>query len=250
MTKRTTPTNPDQARPTPHSAQSAMREQAPVVPVPPQDAPTTLRRFALCVECGEPVESVTFPADTSAEPDTSGLFCPTCDTRLEAVEHALPPNTQRSFPLGPNGGVLIRRRVPGSDDWVTSEYFPPDDDRDHFHLVAPEVSFDEAAIVLRMTRKTLYSKAAFLASAKKVGGRWVFSTDLLYESDLEEMPNVPTREETLAARKRRAAKLGTLRPGRHAVGCAKDHAGPCRTHASAAGFRSFCARARGSTIQK
>lgn len=133
------------------------------------------------------------------------------------------------FELGPNGGVLLTLTVPGTEVTVRGEFFPPNDERDHFEFVEPLIPFLMACAILQTTPKSLYSRAGFLASSKKVNSRWFFNKKLFYEIDFGEETELPTRQEILANRERRRNGGEVLRAGRHAAGCGKDHGGACRS---------------------
>lgn len=140
----------------------------------------------------------------------------------------IPDDARHEFPLGPNGGVMIRRRVPGTDEWIEIEHFPPGDESDDFVVVDPIVPLKIAAVILNLAPKTLYTKAHNLGSAQRVAGRWIFKRELLYAVDLEGESEFPTRKEELAERSRRSSLGEVLRPGPHTTGCSRDHRGPCR----------------------
>lgn len=147
----------------------------------------------------------------------------------EALEAFFGSEIRDKPAIGPNGGVLITLIVPGTEVVVRGEFFPPNDDRDHFEFVEPLIPFLMACALLRRTPKSLYSRAGFLASAKKVNSRWFFTKKLFYEIDFAEETELPTRQEILADRERRRNGGELLRGGKHAAGCGKDHGGACRS---------------------
>lgn len=56
-------------------------------------------------------------------------------------------------------GVLIARRIPGKDEWITAEYWPPSDTSDEYRLVEPLVPLKLAAIALGLSRSTFTCRA-------------------------------------------------------------------------------------------
>jgi len=144
-----------------------------------------------------------------------------------ALETYFNAEIRSDFELGPNGGVLITLTVPGTEVTVRGEFFPPNDERDHFEFVEPLIPFLMACAILRTTPKSLYSRCHVMASSKKICSRWFFNTKLFYEVDFAEETELPTREEVLADRERRRNRGEVLRVGRHAAGCGKDHDGAC-----------------------
>lgn len=139
----------------------------------------------------------------------------------------VPTEVQARLPIGPNKGVQISRRVPGTDEWVTGEYLPPDDDHDRFVPVKPLLDLREASIELNLAAATLYARAPFMASAEKRGSRWVFDRDLLLTVDAAGEHPVPSRHAQLAERDERRARGEVQRAGSHAAGCVRAHRGPC-----------------------
>lgn len=174
---------------------------------------------------------------------TQHPVCPRCGAPAAFPAEAV-RGTGAPFPKGPNGGVLIARRVPGTDEWVTLEHIPPSsgdgDDvggpYDDYRVIDPIVVLKVAAIILNVAPKTLYRMAPNLASAVKIGGRWMFKTELLYTADLlasdhsEARTYRPRKEEVAATRQRYPnEKLYgiTFRGGSHTAGCHRQHTGPC-----------------------
>ena len=133
------------------------------------------------------------------------------------------------FELGPNGGVLVTLTVPGTAVTVRGEFFPPNDERDHFEFVEPLIPFLMACAILRTTPKSLYSRCPVMASSRKVSSRWFFNKKLFYGIDFGEETELPTRKEIIADRTRRRNAGEVLKAGRHAAGCGKDHGGACRS---------------------
>lgn len=134
------------------------------------------------------------------------------------------------FETGPNHGVMLTLPIRGTSWWVTSEFLPPNDERDHFEAVGPFIPFRLACAILMTTPKTLYSRVQFMASSIKIFGRWHFKKRLFYEVDLAEETELPTRQEILAEREGRRTAGEVLRGGRHAAYCARDHEGRCKSH--------------------
>jgi len=139
----------------------------------------------------------------------------------------VPTEVQSRLALGPNKGVQISRRVPGTDEWVTCEYLPPDDEHDRFVPVKPLLDLREASIELNLAPATMYARAPFMASAEKRGSRWVFDRDLLLSVDAAGEHPVPSRRSQLAERDVRRARGEVRRAGSHAVGCRRTHRGRC-----------------------
>lgn len=105
--------------------------------------------------------------------------CPSCGTPASTE---VP--TRTGFAVGPNGGVLITRRVPGKKDhWITAEYWPPSDSSDEYRLVEPLVPLKLAAIALGLSPATIYFHVQSMSSAVKHGSRWFFKTEVLYNVD-------------------------------------------------------------------
>jgi hypothetical protein len=122
--------------------------------------------------------------------------------------------------------VIVRRRVPGTDEWITAEYFLPGDGRDDFELVEPLVPLKVAAIVLGLRPSTLYARAPYMASAEKHGRKLFFRTALLAVDATSEAA-VPSRRQQLDDRAERRARGELRRAGAHALGCLRRHDGPC-----------------------
>jgi hypothetical protein len=139
----------------------------------------------------------------------------------------LPLGLRSELPLGPNGGVLLWRRVPGTDEWIQLEYFPPDDAHDDFWLVEPLLPLKVAAIVLGLRVKTLYDRAGRMASSEKHGRLWFFKRDLLLTVDAASEAVGPSRAEILAEREERRARGEIRRAGSHRSDCDRRHAGSC-----------------------
>lgn len=131
--------------------------------------------------------------------------------------------------IGPNRGVMLTLAVPGTNDHVRGEFFAPDDARDYFEFVEPLIPFLVVCAILVVTPKTLYSRAPFMASSKKIGSRWFFKKKMFYEIDFAEETELPSRKEILAERERRRNAGEIMRAGRHSNGCLKDHQGACRS---------------------
>lgn len=154
--------------------------------------------------------------------------CPCCGAPLGRPYVVwLPPRLRYHLPLGPNGGVVISRRVPGSEEWIEAEYFPPDDEHDDFRPVEHLLPLKLAAIQLGLAVKTLYARAERMASAEKHGNRWFFKRDLLLSVDAASEAAAPPRAEVLAEREARRARGEVRRAGSHASGCDRRHDGGC-----------------------
>lgn len=139
----------------------------------------------------------------------------------------VPAGLRSEFPLGPNNGVLLWRRVPGTDEWIRIEYFPPDDAHDDFWPVEPLLPLKTAAIVLGLRVKTLYDRAHRMASSEKHGRLWFFKRDLLLTVDAASEAVGPSRAEILAEREERRARGEVRRAGSHQPNCDRQHGGPC-----------------------
>jgi hypothetical protein len=159
---------------------------------------------------------------------TTGVrVCPDCGAPLGRPQFIVfPADVLTRFPLGPNNGVLISRRVPGSDEWIQFEYFPPDDAHDDFWPVEPLLPLKVAAIVLGLRVKTLYDRAHRMASSEKHGRLWFFKRDLLLTVDAVSEAR-PSRAEILAEREERRARGEVRRAGSHEPNCDRQHEGPC-----------------------
>lgn len=154
--------------------------------------------------------------------------CPCCGAPLGRPYVVwLPPRLRYHLPLGPNGGVLLWRRVPGSEEWIEAEYFPPDEEHDDFRPVEPLLPLKVAAILLGLTVKTLYARAARMASSEKHGNRWFFKRDLLLSVDAASEAAGPSRAEVLAEREVRRARGEVERGGSHHPACDRRHKGGC-----------------------
>lgn len=167
------------------------------------------------------------PAGTRTEAVVVQI-CPACGApngRPYIVR--LPARLRDALPLGPNGGVLLLRRVPGSEEWIEAEYFPPDDEHDDFRPVEPLLPVKVAAILLGLTVKTLYDRAERMASAEKHGNRWFFKRDLLLSVDVASEAAVTSRAEVLAEREARRARGEVQRAGSHHPACDRRHKGAC-----------------------
>lgn len=138
----------------------------------------------------------------------------------------LPFGVRSTLRLGPNGGVLIWRRVPGTDEWMELEYFPPDDSHDNYWLVEPLIPLKVAAIEFGLRVKTLYDRAHRMASSEKHGRLWFFKRDLLLTVDAVSEAG-PSRAEILAEREERRARGEVRRAGSHHPHCDRRHEGPC-----------------------
>lgn len=147
----------------------------------------------------------------------------------EALESYLGVQLGDELDIGRNQGVLLTLSVPGTDAWIRGEFFPPNDERDHFEFVEPLIPFLVACAILRATPKTLYSRAPFMASSKKIGSRWFFRKKMFYEIDFAEETELPSRKEILSDRNRRRSEGEIMRGGRHANGCLKGHQGACKS---------------------
>lgn len=146
--------------------------------------------------------------------------CPSCGTPA-STDGA----TQTGFAAGPNGGVLIARRIPGKDEWITAEYWPPSDTSDEYRLVEPLVPLKLAAIALGLSPSTIYFHVQSMSSAVKHGARWFFKTDVLYDVDAASIEAGRAAVRSDRARRREAGEV--LRPGTHVKGCARRHEGRC-----------------------
>jgi hypothetical protein len=140
---------------------------------------------------------------------------------------AIPPNVRTCFPLGPNGGVIIVRRVPGSEEWAAIEHFPPNDERDRYTPVDPLLDAVTAAITLGLSLKTLYARAPYMASSVKHGNRWFFDRDTLLTIDAVSEAPMPSRRRILAERDIRRRRGTLRRAGSHTTTCDRRHRGPC-----------------------
>jgi hypothetical protein len=137
----------------------------------------------------------------------------------------IPFGVRSTLRLGPNGGVLIWRRVPGTDEWIEVEYFPPDEEHDDYRPVEPLLPLKVAAIQLGFRVKTLYDRAHRMASSEKHGRLWFFKRDLLTIDAVSEAR--PSRAEILAEREERRARGEVRRAGSHEPNCDRQHEGPC-----------------------
>ena len=147
--------------------------------------------------------------------------CPSCGTPVSADVA-----TRSSFAVGPNGGALIARRVPGrKDEWITAEYWPPTDTSDEYRLVDPLVPLKLAAIALGLSPATIYFHVQSMSSAVKHGSRWFFKTDVLYDVDAASIEACRAAVRSDRARRREAGEV--LRPGGHRKGCTRRHEGRC-----------------------
>jgi hypothetical protein len=183
-------------------------------------------RAATTIEDDGARESLPDVAGGGAE-GTVVHLCPACGApngRPYIVQ--LPPRLRDALPLGPNGGVLLWRRVPGSEEWIEAEYFPPDDEHDDFRPIEPLLPLKLAAILLGLTVKTLYARAARMASSEKHGNRWFFKRDLLLVDAASEAAG-PSRAEVLAEREARRARGEIQRAGSHHPACDRSHKGGC-----------------------
>lgn len=143
-------------------------------------------------------------------------LCADCGAPIGRPYVAQLPFALRSeLPLGPNNGVLIWRRVPGTDEWIQLEYFPPDDAHDDFWLVEPLLPLKVAAIALGLRVKTLYDRAHRMASSEKHGRLWFFKRDLLLTVDAVSEAG-PSRAEILTEREERRAR-GEVRRAVHII---------------------------------
>jgi hypothetical protein len=155
-------------------------------------------------------------------------LCPCCGAPLgRPYIFWLPPRLRYHLPLGPNGGVLLARRVPGSEEWIEAEYFPPDDEHDDFQPVEPLLPIKHAAILLGLTVKTLYARAPFMASSVKHGNRMFFRRDLLLSADATSEAAAPSRDDILMEREARRARGEVQRAGSHHSACDHRHKGAC-----------------------
>lgn len=133
--------------------------------------------------------------------------------------------TRTGFAVGPNGGVLITRRVPRRDEWIIAEYWPPSDTSDEYRLVEPLVPLKLAAIALGLSPATIYFHVQSMSSAVKHGSRWFFKTDVLYDVDAASIEACRAAVRSDRSRRREAGEV--LRPGGHIKGCARRHEGRC-----------------------
>lgn len=167
---------------------------------------------------------------TGADGDDGGLLvdlCRSCGAPNQRPYIArLPAGLRSELPLGPNNGVVLWRRVPGTVEWIQLEYFPPDDAHDDFWLVEPLLPLKVAAIVLGLRVKTLYDRAHRMASSEKHGRLWFFKRDLLLTVDVVSEAG-PSRAEILAEREERRARGEVRRAGSHQPNCDRQHEGPC-----------------------
>jgi hypothetical protein len=138
----------------------------------------------------------------------------------------VPLDVRTTLPSGPNNGVLIWRRVPGTDEWIQLEYFLPDDAHDDYWLVEPLLPLKVAAIELGLRVKTLYDRAHRMASSEKHGRLWFFKRDLLLTVDAASEAR-PSRAEILSEREERRARGEVRRAGSHQPNCDRQHEGPC-----------------------
>lgn len=145
----------------------------------------------------------------------------------EALESYFGSAIRDELEVGPNRGVQITLAVPGTNIDVRGEFFPPNDVRDNFEYVAPLIPFLIACAILCVTPKTLYSRAPYMASSKKIGSRWFFKKKMFYDIDFADETELPKRKEILAERDRKRSAGYSMRAGRHAAGCLKDHDGTC-----------------------
>ncbi len=176
---------------------------------------------------GMPPEALASSAEGGREATVVDL-CPGCGApngRPYVVW--LPARLRSSLRRGPNGGVWLWRRVPGTGEWIGFEYFPPDDEHDDFWPVEPRLPIKIVAIILGLTVKTLYARAPFMASSEKHGGRMFFKRDLLFSVDAANDARVPSREEVLAEREARRARGEVRRAGSHHPSCDRRHDGAC-----------------------
>lgn len=147
--------------------------------------------------------------------------CPSCGTPASTD---VP--TRTGLAVGPNGGVLITRRVPGKKErWITAEHWPPSDVSDAYRLVEPLVPLKLAAIALGLSPATIYFHVQSMSSAVKHGSRWFFKTDVLYDVDAASIEACRAAVRNDRARRREAGEV--LRPGSHVKGCSRRHDGRC-----------------------
>jgi hypothetical protein len=84
------------------------------------------------------------------------------------------------------------------------------------------------AAYLGVKLSTLYAWAPFLESTDKRGSRLIFWTEILVNQDIPELENrLPHRADLANERVDRVLSGEVVRRGRHAVGCLKNHEGPC-----------------------
>jgi hypothetical protein len=147
---------------------------------------------------------------------------------LAALRARFGPDVRTDFELGKNGGLILTLDVPRTGEHVTEEFFPPDGERDDFEAVPPVLSFLVVCAIMVIAPKTLYARVRYMASATKRGGRWFFKKRLLYDVDLAEEAELPTRREIIAAREERRNAGETVVAGRHSHSCMREHGrGPC-----------------------
>lgn len=183
--------------------------------------------------------------------NSGGRSIPPADVVEQQVPERFDVDVKSTYEIGPNGGVMLTLEVRGSGEFVREEFFPPNDERDFYEFVAPLMSFRTAAAIMGVTKKTLYARAPYCASAVKVGGRWVFKKDPFYRIDLTEEAEYPTRNEILRDRERRAAAGEILRGGRHSQFCPRDHESKtCSTPTQKAGRNRHSKRVRNSILHK
>jgi len=197
----------------------------PVVNTLSPDAGRTRSRFT---EYPVPLAAVGGDGGDDGDPPMHVDVCDSCGAprgRPRTIE--IPAGVRTRFPLGPNRGVCIWRRVPGSDECLEIEYFPPDDEHDDFLLVEPLVGMKVAAITLGLTLPTLYARAPHMASSEKHGNRWFFKRDLLLTVDAAGEHPMPSRKEILAEREHRRAQGEVQRAASHHPTCDRRHAGRC-----------------------
>jgi len=176
---------------------------------------------------------------------TSGRTIMSPEELLTALRDRFGPDVRTDFKTGTNGGVIITLDVPRTGEQVTEEFFPPNGERDDFEAVPPVLSFRLVCAILVIAPKTLYARARYMASAAKRRGRWLFKKRLLYDIDLAEEAELPTRREIIAAREERRRAGETVIAGRHAPQCLRDHdRGPCRASQRRRPSRSERARNR------
>jgi hypothetical protein len=182
----------------------------------------------------EPLQHAPTASDTAVVPggadEDDGVLlvdlCGNCGSPNHPYTARIPLSVRLTLPLGPNGGVLIWRRVPGTAEWIEIEYLPPDDEHDDYRPVEPLLPLKVAAIVLGLRVKTLYDRAHCMASSEKHGRLWFFKRDLLLAVDAVSEAG-PSRAEILAEREERRARGEVRRAGSHHPECDRRHEGPC-----------------------
>ena len=197
-----------------------------------------------------PTSSDTEAVSGGADEGDGGLLvdlCRSCGSPNHPYTARIPFGVRSTLRLGPNGGVLIWRRVPGADEWIEIEYFPPDDEHDDYRPVEPLLPLKVAAIELGLRVKTLYDRAHRMASSEKHGRLWFFKRDLLLAVDAVSEAG-PSRAEILTHREERRARGEVRRAGSHHPHCDRRHEGACAASRRTRPSESDRARVRRSIL--